>query len=54
MDLDFCDDECRVRTPHAPAKIRAFAHMAQNLIKTVPGKELQGLKHKAQNRRLGR
>ena len=41
MDMVFRDDECRVRTEHAPANFTTLKHMAHNLIKKTPGKELR-------------
>ena len=38
MDMIFRDDECRVRTEHAPANFAAIKHMAQNLLRNAPGK----------------
>ena len=39
MDMIFRDDECRIRTDHAPANFTTIKHMAQNLIRKAPGKE---------------
>ena len=47
MDMTFRDDECRVRTDHAPANLAAIRHMAQNLIRRAPGKESLRLRRKA-------
>ena len=33
LDMVFRDDECRVRTPHAPAKLTPLKHMALNLLR---------------------
>ena len=38
MDMIFRDDECRVRTEHAPANFAAIKHMAQNLLRNASGK----------------
>ena len=38
MDMIFRDDECRVRTNHAPANFTTIKHMAHNLIRKAPGK----------------
>ena len=38
MDLVFRDDECRIRTNHAPANITTLRHMACNLLRKAPGK----------------
>jgi len=46
MDMIFRDDECRVRTDHAPANFCTFKHMAQNLIRLAPGKASIRLKRK--------
>jgi predicted transposase YbfD/YdcC len=37
MDMIFRDDECRVRTDHAPANFTTIRHMAHNIIRTAPG-----------------
>lgn len=47
MDMTFRDDECRVRTDHAPANLAVIRHMAQNLIRQAPGKESIRLRRKA-------
>jgi predicted transposase YbfD/YdcC len=39
MDMVFRDDECRVRTDHAPANFAIIKHMAHNLIRHAPGKD---------------
>ena len=38
-DMIFRDDECRVRTDHAPANCAALKHMAHNLPRTAVGKD---------------
>src|SRR5712692_10245032 len=38
MDMIFRDDECRIRTEHAPANFTTLRHMAHNLIRKAPGK----------------
>jgi hypothetical protein len=38
MDMVFRDDECRVRTDHAPANFTTIKHMAHNLLRTAGGK----------------
>jgi len=38
MDMIFRDDECRIRTKHAPANFTTLKHMAHNLIRKAPGK----------------
>jgi predicted transposase YbfD/YdcC len=51
MDMIFRDDECCIRTEHAPANFTTIKHMAHNLIREAPGKpSFRG----RQNRRLGR
>lgn len=35
MDMVFRDDECRLRTDHAPANFTTIEHMAHNLIRKV-------------------
>ena len=47
MDMIFRDDECRVRTDHAPANFATIKHMAHNLIRMAPGKASLRLKRKA-------
>ena len=39
MDMIFRDDECRVRTDHAPANFTTVKRMAHNLIRKAPGKD---------------
>jgi predicted transposase YbfD/YdcC len=46
MDMLFRDDECRVRTDHAPANFTTLKHMAHNLIRKAPGKDSLRLKRK--------
>src|SRR5437764_7051079 len=46
MDMVFRDDECRVRTDHAPANFTTIKHMAHNLIRKAPGKDSFRLKRK--------
>jgi predicted transposase YbfD/YdcC len=38
MDMIFRDDECRIRTDHAPANFTTIKHMATNLIRRAPSK----------------
>jgi len=38
LDMTFRDDECRIRTEHAPANFTTIKHMAHNLIRKAPGK----------------
>jgi predicted transposase YbfD/YdcC len=47
MDMVFRDDECRVRTEHAPANFAAIKHMAQNLLRNAPGKSSLRSRRKA-------
>ncbi len=46
MDMIFRDDECRVRTDHAPANFTTLKHMAINLTRRAPGKDSLRLKRK--------
>jgi predicted transposase YbfD/YdcC len=46
MDMVFRDDECRVRTDHAPANFTTVKHIAQNLIRKAPGKDSLRLRRK--------
>jgi len=46
MDMVFRDDECRVRTDHAPANFTTIKHMAHNLIRRAPGKDSLRLRRK--------
>lgn len=46
MDMIFRDDECRIRTEHAPANFTTIKHMAHNLIRKAPGKDSLRLKRK--------
>ena len=39
MDMIFRDDECRVRTNHAPANFTTIKHMAHNLIRRAKGRK---------------
>jgi predicted transposase YbfD/YdcC len=38
LDMVFRDDECRVRTAHAPANFTTIKHMSLNLLRRAPGK----------------
>jgi predicted transposase YbfD/YdcC len=38
MDMVFSDDECRVRTNHAPAGFTTIKHMAHNVVRRPSGK----------------
>jgi predicted transposase YbfD/YdcC len=39
MDMIFRDDDCRIRTDHAPANVTTLKHMALNLTRRAPGKD---------------
>jgi len=46
MDMIFRDDECRIRTDHAPANFTTIKHIAHNLIRRAPGKDSLRLRRK--------
>jgi predicted transposase YbfD/YdcC len=46
MDMIFRDDECRIRTHHAPANFTTLKHMALNLMRRASGKDSLRLKRK--------
>ena len=46
MDMVFRDDECRIRTDHAPANFTTIKHMALNLTRRAPGKDFIRLRRK--------
>jgi predicted transposase YbfD/YdcC len=46
MDMTFRDDECRIRTEHAPANFTTLKHMAHNLVRKAPGKDSLRLRRK--------
>ena len=46
MDMIFRDDECRVRTDHAPANFCTIKHMAQNLLRKASSKDSLRLRRK--------
>jgi predicted transposase YbfD/YdcC len=46
MDMVFRDDECRVRTDHAPANFTTLKHIALNLIRRAPSKDSIRLRRK--------
>jgi predicted transposase YbfD/YdcC len=46
LDMNFRDDECRVRTDHAPANFTTIKHMALNLIRRAPGRDSIRLRRK--------
>ena len=39
MDMTFRDDECRIRTDHAPENFVAIKHMAANIARKAPGRD---------------
>ena len=47
MDMVFRDDECRVRTDHAPANFTTIEHMAYNLIRKASSKDSLRVRRKA-------
>jgi predicted transposase YbfD/YdcC len=47
MDMMFRDDECRIRTNHAPANFTAIKHVALNLMNRAKGKMSLRLKRHA-------
>src|ERR1700691_3993279 len=47
MDVIVRDDDCGVRTDHAPANFTTIKHLAHNLIRKAPGKASLRLKRKA-------
>ena len=46
LDMVFRDDECRIRTDHAPANFTTLKHMAHNLVRRAPGKDSLRLRRK--------
>ena len=46
MDMVFRDDDCRVRTDHAPANFATIKHMTFNLTRSAPGKDSIRMKRK--------
>ena len=42
----FRDDECRLRTDHAPASFTIIKHIALNLIRRSPSKASLGLRRR--------
>ena len=46
MDMMFRDDECRVRTDHAPANFTTIKHMAHNLLRTATSNDSMRLRRK--------
>ena len=47
MDMVFRDDDCRIRTNHAPANFITLRHITHNLIRRAPGKDSFRLRRKA-------
>jgi predicted transposase YbfD/YdcC len=47
LDMLFRDDECRVRTNHAPANFTTIKHMAHNLLRKASGKTSMRSRRKA-------
>jgi predicted transposase YbfD/YdcC len=47
LDMLFRDDECRVRTNHAPANFTTIKHMAHNLLRKASGKSSMRSRRKA-------
>jgi predicted transposase YbfD/YdcC len=46
MEMISRDDQCRVRTDHAPANFTTIKHMAINLLRNAPGKDSLRLRRK--------
>ena len=46
MDVVFRDDDCRLRTEHAPANFTTVKHIALNLTRRAPGKDSLRLRRK--------
>jgi predicted transposase YbfD/YdcC len=46
MDMMFRDDECHVRTDHAPANFTTIKHIAHNLLRTATTKDSMRLRQK--------
>jgi predicted transposase YbfD/YdcC len=46
LDMVFRDDECRVRTNHAPANFTTIKHMACNLLRRPSGKDSMRVRRK--------
>jgi hypothetical protein len=44
--MTFRDDECRIRTEHAPANFATLRHIAHNLVRRAAGKDSLRLKRK--------
>ncbi len=46
MDMTFRDDECHIRTEHAPANFTTIKHIAHNLMRKAPAKDSLRLRRK--------
>ncbi len=46
MDMVFRDDECRIRTSHAPTNFATCRHIAYNLYRKAPGEDSIRLRRK--------
>jgi hypothetical protein len=46
MDIDFRDDECRLRTNHAPTKFTTIQHMVNNLLRKLSSNDSLRLRRK--------
>lgn len=46
MDMTFRDDECRIRTEHAPANFTTLRHMACNLLRKAKSKDSNRMRRK--------
>jgi hypothetical protein len=46
MDMVFRDDECRLRTDHAPTNFTTIKQIALNLMRRGPGKDSLRLRRK--------
>ena len=46
MDMVFRDDQCRLRTDHAPANFTTIKHIAHNLLRKASGKDSLRLRRK--------
>jgi len=53
LDMVFRDDECRLRTDHAPANFTTLKHIALNLIRRAPGKDSIRLRRKGHLEKSG-
>jgi predicted transposase YbfD/YdcC len=46
IDITFRDDQCRVRTEHAPANVTTIKHIAHTLIRRAPAKHSLRMRRK--------